>query len=52
MCRPRLKAGFAVAAMQRHELTNLLTFNGPDFGRFSTISVYSPAEMLAGRIPA
>lgn len=41
-----------VAAMQRHGLANLLTFNGADFARFPAINVYSPAEVLAGRIPA
>lgn len=37
-----------VAAMQRHGVANLLTFNGSDFSRFSSISVYSPKEVLAG----
>jgi predicted nucleic acid-binding protein len=40
-----------VAAMQRHGLTRLLTFNKPDFMRFPGINVYSPAEVLAGGIP-
>ena len=40
-----------VAAMQRHGVQSLLTFNVADFTRFSTIDVYSPAEILAGRIP-
>ncbi|MDZ4688492.1 MAG: type II toxin-antitoxin system VapC family toxin [Planctomycetaceae bacterium] len=41
-----------VAAMQRHGLTNLLTFNKPDFARFAAIEVYTPAEVLAGRLPS
>jgi predicted nucleic acid-binding protein len=41
-----------VAAMQRHGLTNLLTFNKPDFARFASIQVFTPAEVLAGRVPA
>jgi predicted nucleic acid-binding protein len=40
-----------VAAMQRHGLTNLLTFNGPDFVRFSSIRVYTPTDVLAGQLP-
>lgn len=41
-----------VAAMQRHGLTRLLTFNKPDFARFAAIEVFTPAEILAGRLPA
>jgi predicted nucleic acid-binding protein len=40
-----------VAAMQRHGLTNLLTFNKPDFTRFASIHVFTPADILAGRRP-
>lgn len=40
-----------VAAMQRHGVTNLLTFNGADFARFPAISVLSPTDVLAGRVP-
>jgi predicted nucleic acid-binding protein len=40
-----------VAAMQRHGLTNLLTFNAGDFQRFQAINVLTPAEIVAGRIP-
>jgi predicted nucleic acid-binding protein len=40
-----------VAAMQRHGLTNLLTFNQADFARYSSITVYTPAEVAAGRLP-
>jgi predicted nucleic acid-binding protein len=41
-----------VAAMQRHGLTRLLTFNKPDFERFQGILVFTPAEVLAGLLPA
>ena len=41
-----------VAAMQRHGVAHLLTFNGPDFARFPGIKVLSPAEIVAGRLPA
>jgi predicted nucleic acid-binding protein len=40
-----------VAAMQRHGLTNILTFNTEDFVRFPGIHVFAPAEVLAGRLP-
>jgi predicted nucleic acid-binding protein len=39
-----------VAAMQRHGLTNLLTFNAGDFARFSAINVFTPEEVVAGRL--
>ena len=41
-----------VAAMQRHGLTNLLTFNKSDFSRFTAIHVLSPDDILAGQMPA
>jgi len=41
-----------VAAMQRHGLTSLLTFNKSDFSRFAGIHVLSPDDILAGQIPA
>ena len=41
-----------VAAMQRHGLTELLTFNKPDFVRFTAINVFTPAEVLDGHIPS
>lgn len=41
-----------VAAMQRHGVTNVLTFNQPDFIRFTSIEVFTPAEILAGRLPS
>ena len=40
-----------VAAMQRHGLTNLLTFNKPDFSRFVGIHVLSPENILASQLP-
>lgn len=36
-----------VAAMTRHKLTHLLTFNLDDFRRFSDIKVLDPAEVAA-----
>jgi len=39
-----------VAAMQRHGLTTLLTFNKSDFARFSAINALTPTDVLAGRI--
>lgn len=40
-----------VAAMQRHGLTNVLTYNTPDFARFRDINVFGPGQVLAGRQP-
>ena len=40
-----------VVAMQRHGLTNLLTFNKPDFSRFVGIHVLSPENILASQLP-
>jgi predicted nucleic acid-binding protein len=40
-----------VAAMHRHGLKNLLTFNRGDFARFPSISVFAPDDILAGTIP-
>ena len=37
-----------VAAMQRHRVTTLVTFNTPDFARFTEINVFSPADVLNG----
>lgn len=37
--------------MLRHGLSNLLTFNKPDFERFAGIQVFTPAEILAGEMP-
>ncbi len=41
-----------VAAMQRHRVINLLTFNKSDFIRFASIQVFTPADVLTGRIPS
>lgn len=41
-----------VAAMQRHGVEHLLTFNQPDFARFSGITVVTPTDIVAGKIPA
>ena len=41
-----------VAAMRRHGLTDLLTFNKPDFTRFMAINTLTPADVLGGRIPS
>jgi predicted nucleic acid-binding protein len=41
-----------IAAMQRHGLTDLLSFNKADFIRFTTIQTFTPAEVLDGRIPS
>lgn len=34
-----------VAAMMRHGVSHILTFNGADFARFSNITVISPNEV-------
>lgn len=39
-----------VAAMQRHGLTDLLSFNKPDFARYTSINTFTPAEVLDGRV--
>jgi predicted nucleic acid-binding protein len=39
------------AAMERHSIANLLTFNGADFKRFSSIQILDPAEIVAGKLP-
>lgn len=40
------------AAMLRHSITLLLTFNVGDFKRFSPIQVLDPQEIVAGKLPA
>lgn len=40
-----------VAAMQRHSVTHLLTFNGSDFARFTGMTVLSPADIIIGKLP-
>ena len=37
-----------VAAMQKHGLTHLLTFNADDFKRFPAITVLTPEAVMAG----
>lgn len=39
-----------VASMQRHGVTNLLSFNKADFTRFTAINVFTPTDVLAGQI--
>jgi predicted nucleic acid-binding protein len=39
-----------VAAMQRHGLTDLLSFNKLDFSRFTAINTFTPTEVLDGQI--
>lgn len=39
-----------VAAMQRHSIPNILTFNKADFSRFP-ISVFTPADIISGLLP-
>lgn len=40
-----------VAAMQRHGVRHLMTFNKADFTRYSGIHVSTPAEIVAGHLP-
>lgn len=39
-----------VAAMNRHGIERILTFNGPDFHRYSGVEVISPADVSSGRV--
>lgn len=39
-----------VAAMQRHGINDLLTFNQSDFARFTGIRTWTPPMILAGRL--
>ena len=41
-----------VAAMQRHGIDAILTFNNSDFTRFSDIQVLTPLEVVNGRLPS
>lgn len=41
-----------VAAMQRHGLNDILTYNRKDFVRFSSINVFTPGDILSGILPA
>src|SRR5690242_19889215 len=36
------------AAMRRHDVGHLLTFNAPDFARYAFITVLTPAEVVHG----
>jgi predicted nucleic acid-binding protein len=38
-----------VAAMHRHDIRNLLTFNVADFRRYANIDVFTPEDVLNGR---
>lgn len=38
------------AAMQRHGVTHLLTFNGADFDRFSFLTAWDPTAVVAGTV--
>ena len=38
------------AAMLRHGLTHILTFNPLDFARFSAITAVTPDEILSGKV--
>lgn len=41
-----------VAAMNRHRIPNILTFNTADFARYASIQVFTPADIIAGRLPS
>jgi predicted nucleic acid-binding protein len=41
-----------IAAMERHGVMHLLTFNKSDFARFPSIAVLSPDEIVTGILPA
>lgn len=41
-----------VAAMLRHGLTHLITFNTADFVRYSGVVAHAPAAILAGQLAA
>ncbi len=40
-----------VAAMMGHGITNFLTFNTTDFTRYKNITVLSPVDIVAGKMP-
>ena len=40
-----------VAAMRRHEISHILTFNAGDFSRFTDITVLAPVAVVAGAGP-
>lgn len=39
------------AALQRHVISHLLTFNTADFQRYSFLTAVSPGDVLSGAIP-
>ena len=41
-----------VAAMVKHSIPNILTFNVQDFRRYSQIKAFDPADILAGQLPS
>lgn len=41
-----------VAAMGRHRISDILTFNAADFVRFTSIRVWTPFDVVGGRVPA
>lgn len=40
-----------VAAMVKHSVPNILTFNVQDFRRYSQVKAFNPADILAGLLP-
>lgn len=40
-----------VAAMVKHSVPNILTFNVQDFRRHSQVKAFDPMDILAGRLP-
>jgi predicted nucleic acid-binding protein len=42
----------SVAAMERHGVMHLLTFNKSDFARFPSIAALSPDDIISGILPA
>ena len=38
-----------VAAMLRHGISHLLTFNAADFIRFAAIQVWTPSDIITGK---
>jgi predicted nucleic acid-binding protein len=39
-----------IAAMQRHGITVILTFNANDFSRYQSIRPISPRDVVAGQV--
>jgi predicted nucleic acid-binding protein len=40
-----------VASMKVHNITHVLTFNGPDFARYPGITVLSPEAVVSSTLP-